>query len=135
MEVRKAKNVGMIAGGTGITPMLQLLTAIFKDPADTTRVWLLFANQSEDDILVREELEATQKAHPDRFHLWYTVDRPPSDWAYSSGFINAAMLREHMAPAGADTQICICGPPPMITYACKPAFKELGHKEENCLYW
>ena len=37
---------------------------------------LLFANQSEDDILVRGELEAIQAQHPDRFKLWYTVDRP-----------------------------------------------------------
>lgn len=63
-------------GGTGITPMLQLITAVFRDPEDQTCLSLLFANQSEDDILVREELEAVQQQHPDRFKLWYTVDRP-----------------------------------------------------------
>ena len=66
----------MIAGGTGITPMLQLITDVFRNPDDKTCLSLLFANQSEDDIFVRGELEAIQAQHPDRFKLWYTVDRP-----------------------------------------------------------
>ena len=37
--------VGLIAGGTGITPMLQIIKAITKDRQDTTRVSLLYANQ------------------------------------------------------------------------------------------
>ena len=72
----KASKVSMIAGGTGITPMLQLITDVFRNANDDTCLSLLFANQSEDDILVREELEALQAEHPDRFKLWYTVDRP-----------------------------------------------------------
>merc|ERR1711881_549086 len=43
----KAAKVSMIAGGTGITPMLQLVTAVFRDPNDKTSLALLFANQSE----------------------------------------------------------------------------------------
>jgi len=40
----------MIAGGTGITPMLQVLNQILNNPDDHTEVTLLFANLSEDDI-------------------------------------------------------------------------------------
>ena len=39
------KKLGMIAGGTGITPMLQLVRAIFKDKTDNSEISLLFANQ------------------------------------------------------------------------------------------
>ena len=60
----------------GITPMLQIVQAILKDPADTTSVSLLFANQTEGDILVREELEAMAEKN-DQFSLWYTLDRAP----------------------------------------------------------
>ena len=56
--------------------MLQIIQAILKDPEDTTRVSLLFANQTEQDILVREELEAMAKDR-EQFSLWYTLDRPP----------------------------------------------------------
>lgn len=34
----------MIAGGTGITPMFQVLTAIVKNPADTTQVRVSLAH-------------------------------------------------------------------------------------------
>jgi len=39
------KKLGMIAGGTGITPMLQLIRVIFKDKNDKLEISLLFANQ------------------------------------------------------------------------------------------
>ena len=39
----------MLAGGTGITPMLQISDAIFREGSgDTTKISLLFANQSEE---------------------------------------------------------------------------------------
>ncbi len=60
---------------TGITPMLQIIKSILKDPNDKTKVSLLFANQSEEDILLRSELELLAKRH-DNFSLWYTLDRP-----------------------------------------------------------
>ena len=56
--------------------MLQLIRAVFRDTNDRTELSLLFANQTEDDILLREELEDVQKQFPERFKLWYTVDRP-----------------------------------------------------------
>ena len=56
--------------------MLQLIRAVFRDKTDRTNISLLFANQTEDDILLREELEDVKKQFPDRFNLWYTVDRP-----------------------------------------------------------
>lgn len=71
-----AKNVGLIAGGVGITPILQLVRHIVKDPTDKTNLALLFANQTEDDILVRKELEEVAEKYPDQFKLWYTLDRP-----------------------------------------------------------
>ena len=40
-----AQRVGLIAGGTGITPMLQLIRHVLKDKDDKTELMLLFANQ------------------------------------------------------------------------------------------
>ncbi len=45
-------HIGMMAGGTGITPMLQVLSAILNDPADNTECSLIYANKTESDILV-----------------------------------------------------------------------------------
>jgi cytochrome-b5 reductase len=135
MEQRSARQFCMMAGGTGITPMLQILHAIFRDPTDTdTRVRLLYANQTEDDILVRKELEDLAAEFPDRFRLWYTLDRPPqqSSWKYDTGFINKAMIEQHLLfETKTGTQFFMCGPPPMIKFACQPALQELGFTEKD----
>lgn len=90
---------------------------------------------AEDDILVREELESLAKEFPDRFYLHYTVDRAPEDgsWKYSTGFISKEMLQEHMLFNGSSdqTQVFMCGPPPMIKFACLPNLTELGFTEKE----
>ncbi|XP_026182253.1 NADH-cytochrome b5 reductase 3 [Mastacembelus armatus] len=128
---KTAKHVGMIAGGTGITPMLQLISAVMKDPQDQTVCHLLFANQMEKDILLRPELEEIQVNNPDRFKLWFTLDRAPQDWEYSQGFISEDMVREHLPPPSDDTLILMCGPPPMIQFACNPNLDKVGHSDSR----
>ena len=130
-RLMECKKVGMIAGGTGITPMLQIVQAVIKDPNDTTQMFLLYANQTEADILVREELESIQQAHPDRLKLWYTLDRPDEGWAYSSGFVNEEMLRDHLPESGDASVVLMCGPPPMIKFACVPNLEKLGYNTES----
>uniref|UniRef100_A0A8D2ZUJ6 NADH-cytochrome b5 reductase 3 n=1 Tax=Scophthalmus maximus TaxID=52904 RepID=A0A8D2ZUJ6_SCOMX len=131
-EIKTAKHVGMIAGGTGITPMLQLITAVMKDPQDQTVCYLLFANQTEKDILLRPELEEIQVNNPDRFKLWFTLDRASDDWEYSQGFISEDMVRERLPPPGDDALVLMCGPPPMIQFACNPNLDKVGHAESLC---
>lgn len=127
---KTAKNIGMIAGGTGITPMLQLARQVLTDKKDNSNLWLLFANQTEKDILVREELQELQEDNKDRFKLWYTLDRPEEGWKYGSGFISEEMLRDNMPPPAEDTFILMCGPPPMIDYACLPNLEKLGYTSD-----
>nr|KAF6437366.1 cytochrome b5 reductase 2 [Molossus molossus] len=120
----------MIAGGTGITPMLQLIRHITKNPRDKTRMSLIFANQTEDDILMRKELEEVAKTHPEQFSLWYTLDRPPAGWKYSSGFITADMIKEHLPAPGKSTFILVCGPPALIQSAAHPSLEQLGYTND-----
>ncbi|BES90784.1 NADH-cytochrome b5 reductase [Nesidiocoris tenuis] len=126
----KVNKVSMIAGGTGITPMLQLIRHITKDPLDTTTVSLIFANQTEKDILLRDELEKLAKEHPSQFKLWYTLDIPSENWKYSVGFINAEMIQEHLFPPGPDSLVLMCGPPPMVNFACHPNLDKLGYDKK-----
>lgn len=46
----------MIAGGTGITPMLQIISAIMRE-GRPLEMSLIFANKSDDDILLRDTIE------------------------------------------------------------------------------
>lgn len=127
-NVVAAKKVNMIAGGTGITPMLQLVKEVVRDEADTTQLALLFANQTEADILLRDELDALAKAHPTRFRLWYTVDRPAEGWQYSSGFVDSDMITARLFPSSDNPLTLLCGPPPMVNFACIPNLDKLGYK-------
>merc|ERR1719238_1123771 len=110
--------------------MLQVIAAILKDKKDKTEISLLYANQTEDDILVRNMLEDLQKQHPNRFKLWYTVDRPPAKWAYSSGFITAEMIAEHLPGPANDVLVLMCGLPPMVKFACQQNLDKLGYAKE-----
>lgn len=132
LQQRHAKHFGMICGGTGITPMLQIINAIFRDSkGKSITISLLYANQTEDDILLRQDLETLEKKYPTQFKLHYTLDRPPAQWLYSSGFINEDMIRNHMpAPSkGGTSQILMCGPPPMIKFACIPNLQAVGYTD------
>lgn len=130
-EMKTVKSIGLIAGGTGITPMLQLIRAIIKDPADRTRCSLLFANKTEKDVLLQDELDEIAVQHPDRFKVWYTVSRAPKDWEFSQGHVSADMIREHLPAPGDDSLILMCGPPPMIQFACEPNLDKLGYVESQ----
>ncbi|KAI5616150.1 NADH-cytochrome b5 reductase 2 [Silurus asotus] len=129
-KLQKFKHVGMIAGGTGITPMLQLIRSITADPTDNTRCSLIFANQTENDILLRKELEEVVKNHPEKVHVWYTLDRPQQGWKYSTGFVDTSMIKAHLPPPASDVLIVMCGPPPMIQNACLPSLTKLGYNSQ-----
>jgi NAD(P)H-flavin reductase len=55
---------------------LQVADAILANPADKTKVSLLFANVSEANILLKDKIDAMAAAHPDRFKVYYVVDKP-----------------------------------------------------------
>mmetsp|Transcript_12808 Transcript_12808/g.33016 ORF Transcript_12808/g.33016 Transcript_12808/m.33016 type:complete len:834 (+) Transcript_12808:157-2658(+) len=127
------RNFSMVAGGTGITPMWQVLSSILEDTSDMPRVKLLFANRNEDDILLREELDALAAKH-ENFEVWYTLSgKVPDGWTYSTGRINETMLREHIFPAGEETLCLLCGPQGMIDHACKPNLVNMGYSEESMI--
>eukprot|EP00937_MAST-01D_sp_MAST-1D-sp2_P000802 g802.t1 len=141
-RVLRARAVGMVCGGSGVTPMLQVLEWAHRhEPAADVSWSLLAANQTPADVLCRRRLDALARAWP-RLHRWYTVDRARCGgggdvgggaWAFSTGFVDVQMLRARLPAAGEDTVVLLCGPPAMIERACLPALKELGHKECNIL--
>ncbi|KAI0556859.1 nitrate reductase [Gracilaria domingensis] len=127
---RSASKIGLICGGTGLTPAYQVIKAVYKDLEDDTEVFLLYANRTEKDILMREELEK-MAAERDNIHIWYTLDKPDDEWTYSSGFINEEMIRSHIPAPGDDSFVGMCGPPPMINFACIPNLKKVGYDEKD----
>ncbi|KAE9609005.1 hypothetical protein Lal_00020447 [Lupinus albus] len=128
-----AKRLAMLAGGTGITPIYQVAQAILKDPTDETEMHVIYANRTEDDILLREELDDWSKKY-DRFKVWYVVQESIREgWEYSVGFITESVMREHLPEASDDTLALTCGPPPMIQFAVQPNLEKFGYDIKNNL--
>jgi len=48
-------------------------------------------------------------------------------WKYSVGFISSDMISEHLYHPAQDTLVLMCGPPPMINFACIPNLDKLGY--------
>ncbi|KAI4344102.1 hypothetical protein L6164_011372 [Bauhinia variegata] len=109
------KHIGMIAGGTGITPMLQVIEAILKNPDDNTQISLLYANVSPDDILLKQKLDILAASHPN-LKVFYTVDSPTKNWRGGVGYISKDMALKGLPKPSDDTLILVCGPPGMMKH-------------------
>lgn len=87
------RHFGMIAGGTGITPMLQIINAVVRGRAsgDITEVDLIFANVNSEDILLKERLDALAKVDAG-IRIHYVLNNPPAGWTDGVGFVGAEMV-------------------------------------------
>ncbi|XP_073021129.1 nitrate reductase [NADH] 1-like [Primulina eburnea] len=131
---KSAKKLAMIAGGTGITPIYQVMQAILKDSEDETEMYVVYANRTEDDILLRDELDEWAEKYPNRVKVWYVVQESVQEgWKYSLGFVTESILREHI-PGPEKTLALACGPPPMLQFAVNPNLEKMGYDiKENLL--
>jgi cytochrome-b5 reductase len=143
-EANKHTHLAMVAGGTGITPMYQLLRAIFKNPEDKTKVTLVYGNVSEDDILLKKELQDLENTYPQRFKVFYLLDKPPKEWTGGSGFVTKELLKTVFPePKEENIKLFVCGPPglykavsggkksPQDQGELAGILKELGYEKEQ----
>ncbi|KAH9791115.1 NADH-cytochrome b5 reductase [Citrus sinensis] len=98
---------GTLAGDTGIAPMFQVARAILENPNDKTNVYLIYANVTFYDILLK----------------------PPQEWDGGVGFISKEMILTHCPAPASDIQILWCGPPP-TNKAMAAHLKDLGYTPE-----
>ena len=121
--------LGMVAGGSGITPMYQVVNAILKNKADKTKVSLVFGNVTEEDILLREELDQLARMHADRFRVHYILDKPPKEWVGSKGYITQEVVKANLPAPGPGVLMLRCGPTPMME-AMKRLLDGMGYSDE-----
>lgn len=139
----KAKKIGMLVGGTGITPMIQALHAILGDKdSKQEKVSMLYGSRVSTDILGGELLDLWAKQSNGKFDMQHVLSHEPegSDWKGERGYINADMIRKYMpSPDEEDIIIFVCGPPPMYDAFCGPRdqkelsgiLADLGYKAEQ----
>jgi cytochrome-b5 reductase len=119
----------LVAGGAGITPIYSLTKGILSNPADKTRIQLLWGVNGTRDIVLKDELEALEKQYPDRLHVTYAVSGPeakadaPSlgdESKWRKGYVDKSLLQEAIAKCQKGTfgsekgeKVFLCGPPKM----------------------
>ncbi|KAG5221540.1 NADH-cytochrome b5 reductase [Salix suchowensis] len=104
-----ATSIGMIAGGTGITPMLQIIRASLKNPMDKTRLSLIYANVNFEDILLKKELDELVDVNSDRFTVYYVLNNAPEGWKGGVGFVTKDQIQTYLPPTADDVKILMCG--------------------------
>lgn len=122
-----ASKLGMVAGGTGITPMYQLIRSICEDPRDTTQISLVYANKTHEDCLLHDELSEFARIYPRNLKAYYVLERAPVGWQGGVGFVTREILAERLAGPSESCKVAICGPPPMVE-SVKKSLGELGFR-------
>nr|AAY59538.1 nitrate reductase [Cylindrotheca fusiformis] len=122
----------MVAGGTGITPCMQIAAEILRHPLDNTQISLIFAAREEGDLLMRSTLDEWAANFPDKFKVHYILsDSWPTDWKYSTGFVDRKLFSDRFFSAGDGVYNLMCGPPVMLDRGCTPNLTALGHKKSS----
>lgn len=144
-EANQFEEIALLAGGSGITPMWQLIDTIASHPADKTKVTLVYTNKTESDILLREKFDALAKSNPDQFKIVYGLDQAPANWQGFQGYLTTDIAKSLLPdPTRAEkVHVFVCGPPPQMKALSGPkgknftqgelsgVLKELGYTSEQ----
>lgn len=107
-------HIYLLAGGVGITPIYQLIQGILKNPEDKTKITLLFGVNTEEDLLLRDELKSYAKRFSDQFTYTYTISHPKEDISdFRKGYIDQNLISGMLQGPLKDSKVFICGPPAM----------------------
>jgi ring-1,2-phenylacetyl-CoA epoxidase subunit PaaE len=113
------KRYGAIAAGSGITPVLSILSTALEVEPGSSAV-LVYVNRTTLNIMFLEDLEDLKNRYPDRFQLIHVLDEEPLDVEILSGRLDAdrlgRILDRLVLPDDVDEWF-LCGPLPMTDVA------------------
>jgi len=119
----------MIAGGSGVVPLMSMIrhraASAAKNPTS-----LLYSSRNFEDVIYYNELEKLQSAN-DRLQIFHTLPRSqPADWKGFGRRIDQDMLKEVAQPLGRSVQVFICGPTLLVEAAANTLVK-IGIKADQ----
>jgi ring-1,2-phenylacetyl-CoA epoxidase subunit PaaE len=91
-EIAAGSHHGLVAAGSGITPVLSIAASVLAAHPDT-RVTLLYGNRRTDTVMFTEELADLKNAHGPRLHLLHVLSREPMEAEIFTGRLDADKLR------------------------------------------
>jgi NAD(P)H-flavin reductase/ferredoxin len=106
--------VVMVAGGTGLAPMLSMLETMAANGETDYPVKLLYGANAEDELFAFDQLTG-YVAQGLNLSIELCVVEPRKDWESATGHVTS-LLRQDILNGG-DCEVYLCGPPPMIDAA------------------
>ncbi|KNE70900.1 hypothetical protein AMAG_20207 [Allomyces macrogynus ATCC 38327] len=131
------RKIALIAGGTGLSPMVQIIRSVLHQNRDDIEVKLIYGAVMESELVYKDELVEQAKVHPN-LKLYFTVDKPDESWpvgypSFGTGYLEKDTLARELPPVPEEgdedsTKIILCGPWKMCQII-KGVMTELGYKE------
>jgi nitrate reductase (NAD(P)H) len=126
--------INLVLGGSGITPGYSLIARALLASDDKTEIRVVDANKSENDILLREELDKFQNESDGRLKITHVLSHPSDEWKGKKGHVDPDIIKASLFEPGEKTGVFLCGPPAMIQKAALPALKDWGFKEDENVF-
>lgn len=115
----RARRYGLIAAGSGITPVLSIAWTVLEAEPES-EVVLLYGNRTTGEVMFLEELSDLKDRFPDRFQLLHVLSREEQESELLSGRIDRARLERllsSLVPVDTIDEWYLCGPFGMVTDA------------------
>lgn len=114
-EALGGKRIGLLAAGSGITPVLSIAATALAEGAE---VVLLFGNRTVRDVMFLEELEDLKDQHLQRFQLVHVLSREDQGSDLLTGRMEGERLAGLLTRFGAGVaHWYLCGPLGLVTEA------------------
>ena len=125
VENYKNKEVIIVAGGTGLSPVKGIVDYFSKNPQDAVKTTVIAGFKSPKDILFKEDIKEWQK----NIDFILTVDGAEEGYEGNVGLVTK-YVPELTIKDMDNVQIIVVGPPMMMKFTVLE-FLKLGIKEEN----
>jgi ring-1,2-phenylacetyl-CoA epoxidase subunit PaaE len=119
LDPGQAKRYAAIAAGSGITPVLSIISTALEVEPESSAV-LIFVNRTTPNIMFLEDLEDLKNRYPDRFQLLHILGQEARDVELLSGRLDRhrlGRLLDTLVPADDVDEWFLCGPLPMTDVA------------------
>src|SRR5262249_60359053 len=113
----------LVAGGSGIVPLMAMIRTRAA-AGDDTETRLLYSARSQDDVIYRDELDRLSGNGLTVVHA-LTDSRPPG-WTSYARRVDAEMLAEVAPSPARQPRLYACGPPPFVEAGARWLVR-LGH--------
>lgn len=110
----------MIAGGSGITPVISIAETVLRSRPELDVV-LVYGNRSERDVIFADRIERLRAEHGSRFVVDHVLSDPSEAWTGPRGLLDRATIDARLDAIGASDDrpslYYVCGPTPMMDAA------------------